>query len=594
MQICRKIGAVTRGASNKIIGALTLATILTITGAAAAQTVGGIKQESPALSPQAPVASITVTTTADTIDSAANCAGVTIGSLPGPDGQTSLREAICAANTNVGADTISFSLNGTFVLTGAANEDNGGSGDYDIKQSLTISGNGQTNTIIDGGGIERIFDVFPSAASTFAISNMTLRNGDTRTASFKEGGAMYLHNNVTTTIQNVSVTNNFSGSNGAIENRGTLTINNSTISGNQTLPVSGSVVGGGIHNVGTMSINATTISSNTVRGEGGGIATTTGAAVTVTITNSLISNNRASITGGGLGNGGGISTTGNQGTINITNSTISGNTSENNGGGIHDASINVSSQVNLLSVTVTNNTADFDNNGTGTGGGAFQQTAGLNLRNTIVAGNFNSTPATRDDISGAVNGTNSFNLVGDGTGLSGMTNGVNSNQVGSGASPINPLLSPLANNGGPTATHATISGSPAIDQGNAFGLTTDQRAIVRPSDLPGVPPAPGGDNSDIGAFERSVSTAAGVRITGRALSGDRPVYGATVTLTAEDGTVRVARTSNFGFYLFDDVESGRTYVLNIAAKQVTFAQPSRILSVAESVTDIDFIGEPSN
>ncbi|MGE5378330.1 MAG: hypothetical protein ACM3XO_25000, partial [Bacteroidota bacterium] len=50
-------------------------------------------------------ASMTVTTTADTIDAAAgNCAGITIAYLPGPDGQTSLREAVCAANNTAGAD----------------------------------------------------------------------------------------------------------------------------------------------------------------------------------------------------------------------------------------------------------------------------------------------------------------------------------------------------------------------------------------------------------------------------------------------------------------------------------------------------------
>src|SRR5262245_60000204 len=174
-------------------------------------------------------AGITVTTTADVLDSAANCPAVTLASLPGPDGQTSLREAVCAANSNPGPDTISFSVNGTFALGGSANEDNGGTGDLDVTQSLAVQGNGITNTIIDGSGIERIFDVFPTSASTFDISSLTLQNGDTRTTSFREGGAMYLHNNVTSTFNGVQVINNFAGANGAIENRGTLTISNSTI-----------------------------------------------------------------------------------------------------------------------------------------------------------------------------------------------------------------------------------------------------------------------------------------------------------------------------------------------------------------------------
>ncbi len=87
---------------------------------------------------------------------------------------------------------------------------------------------------------------------------------------------MYLHNNVTSTFSNIQVLNNFSGANGAIENRGSLSISNSLIANNQTIPASGFVVGGGIRNAGALSINNTTISNNTVRGEGGGIAINTG------------------------------------------------------------------------------------------------------------------------------------------------------------------------------------------------------------------------------------------------------------------------------------------------------------------------------
>ncbi|MBL8204113.1 MAG: hypothetical protein JNM09_07780 [Blastocatellia bacterium] len=469
-------------------------------------------------------ASITVTTTADTIDAAANCPSVTLASLPGPDGQISLREAICAANSNAGPDTITFSVNGTFALTGAANEDNGGTGDFDIKQSLTINGNGTANTILDGSGIERIFDVFPSAASTFDLSNLTIQNGDTRSTSFQEGGAMYLHNNVTATLNSIQVINNFSGANGAIETGGSLTINNSVISNNQTLPASGNVVGGGIRNAGTLTIDNTTISNNTVRGEGGGIATTTGTAVTVTITDSTISGNTASVTGGGNGNGGGISTTGNQGTINITNSTISGNRADANGGGAAFASVS-GGAVTLTNVTITNNTADNDNNGSGAGGGFSQgNTTTVTLRNTIVAGNFNSTAATRDDISGAVVNTSSYNLIGDGTGMSGTTNGVNNNQVGSGASPINPLLGALSNNGGSTQTHALLSGSPAIDTGStALAPATDQRGVTRP----------GGAAADIGAYEVGDTVPPDTTITGNPTNPSNS-SSATFTFTGSD------------------------------------------------------------
>ncbi len=65
----------------------------------------------------------------------------------------------------------------------------------------------------------------------------------------------------------------------------------------------------------------------------------------------------------------------------------------------------------------------------------------------------------------------------------------------------NPKLGPLADNGGPTQTHAPLWGSPAIDKGKSFGLTTDQRVQPRPYDFASITNASGGDGSDIGACE---------------------------------------------------------------------------------------------
>jgi dockerin type I repeat protein/parallel beta helix pectate lyase-like protein len=452
--------------------------------------------------PAARSANIFVTTTADGIDAGGStCAGVTIGLLPGPGGQTTLREAVCAANNNFGPDVIFFNLNGVFGLTGAANNNNGTSGDLDIKDSLTIQGNSVAATVIDGNANDRIFDVFLTSAGTFAISNMTVRNGDTR-ATLDTAGAMLLNNNVTATITNCEIINNFSGLAGAVVNQGNLTINNSVLSGNQTIPPSGSANGGALTNVGTLSINNTKIDNNSVRGEGGGIAISTAAGVTVAITGSTISNNNATVTGGGLGNGGGLATTGNQGTINMTNCTISGNHAHNNGGGLYFATpASGTGNANLNSVTVTNNRADFDNNGSGAGGGIAHNTAAVKLQNTLVAGNFHSLASVRDDISGAMVASSSYNLIGDGTGMTGISNNVNNNQVGSGGFPINAKLNGLANNGGLTQTHQLQQGSPAIDTANnATSPGTDQRNVTRPFD---------GDNiagavSDIGAYERNI------------------------------------------------------------------------------------------
>lgn len=73
-----------------------------------------------------------------------------------------------------------------------------------------------------------------------------------------------------------------------------------------------------------------------------------------------------------------------------------------------------------------------------------------------------------------------------------------SDQINVAATGLDPAL---ADNGGPTLTHALLPGSPAIDQGNSFGLTTDQRGDPRPVDFSGIANAPGEDGTDIGAFE---------------------------------------------------------------------------------------------
>jgi len=69
-----------------------------------------------------------------------------------------------------------------------------------------------------------------------------------------------------------------------------------------------------------------------------------------------------------------------------------------------------------------------------------------------------------------------------------------------------PKLRPLQNNGGPTLTHAPLTNSPAIDKGkNLSGSSTDQRGLPRTANFPGITNAPGGDGTDIGAFERQAS-----------------------------------------------------------------------------------------
>ena len=94
-------------------------------------------------------------------------------------------------------------------------------------------------------------------------------------------------------------------------------------------------------------------------------------------------------------------------------------------------------------------------------------------------------------------------------------------------------------------------------------------------------------------FQNLAPTAAAVSITGRvtAASG-QGIRGVRLTLSAPNGARRTATTSTFGYYAFDGVEVGQTYVLEIASKKYTFVDPTRIFSLQDTVTDMDFTAEP--
>jgi CSLREA domain-containing protein len=234
--------------------------------------------------------------------------------------------------------------------------------------------------------------------------------------------------------------------------------------------------GGGIYNTGTLTLTNATISGNSAGFGGGGIYDDFGS--TLTINGSTISGNSG--TGGGAG---GIL---NNGTLNLINSTLSGNMATGgNGGAVAGGT------VVLINSTISGNSAGSN------GGGIFQN--GMNggsvkSRNTIIA--LNTAPAA-PDVYGALT-SEGFSLIGKNT--SGFTSATG-DQYGSVASPLDPMLDTLQDHGGPTFTHALLFGSPAIDQGNASGSFTDQRDFARPADQLNINNAPGGDGSDIGAYE---------------------------------------------------------------------------------------------
>ncbi len=198
--------------------------------------------------------------------------------------------------------------------------------------------------------------------------------------------------------------------------------------------------------------------------------------------------NSCTLTGNSGDAGGGIS---NYGLLAVTNSTLSGN-SAGHGGGIYN---HPTGTLTLNSTTVCSNTI-FGSIG---GGGVQNNSGTVNVRNSIIAANTNAIAITGPDCIGSFTSLG-YNLIGRTNDSSGFST-ASQDQVGSIASPLNPLLGSLADNGGSTFTHKPLSGSPAIDKGNSSGLTTDQRGRLRPYDFPALANATGGDGSDIGAYE---------------------------------------------------------------------------------------------
>lgn len=167
-------------------------------------------------------------------------------------------------NAAAAGDTIVIPA-GTITLTGAAGEDDNASGDLDINKNLTIQGAGPGLSIIDGGGIDRVFQIF---GVTVTISGMTIRNGNAGAGGF--GGGV----------------RNDSGA--------TLTLVNATVSGNTT-----GFRGGGIYNQqGTVTLTNVTVSGNTASESGGGIANNNSSDATMVLTNVIVSNNTAASGGG--------------------------------------------------------------------------------------------------------------------------------------------------------------------------------------------------------------------------------------------------------------------------------------------------------
>jgi predicted outer membrane repeat protein len=299
------------------------------------------------------------------------------------------------------------------------------------------------------------------AGGTLSVSACTFRGC---AADFSGNGGALFNLSGTVTIAASTFSGNSCGRDGGTlgNDGGQMTVTGSTFSGSSA-NYGGIIYNGGTYAFGgTLTVTGCALSGGTANGGGGGLSNDRSGVATVS--GSTFSGNSAS-NGGGLYDGylGGPALT-------VSNSTVSGN-SAGFGGGVYDAG---SGPAALTNVTVTANRA------TGYGGGLYSSGLPV-LHNTLVAGNFaGSTGSSPDDVYGPLDLAGDYNLIGAGAGLSGLSNGTAGNLIGTAASPLDPGLGPLADNGGPTQTHALLPASVARGAGGtAYAAATDQRGLPR-------------------------------------------------------------------------------------------------------------------
>ena len=441
-------------------------------------------------------------------------------------GPGSLFQAVHDANADAGPDTINFSpsVSGTIALTGTLM----------ITNSVQINGPGPGVLSVSGGNTRRVFYLYNASSSplTATITGLTIRDGATT-----DGGAGIRANNFNLTLDQVDLISNAAESKaqgGGLNFRTTssitvsLTIRNSLLSGNQaatgggiflyraqagvvitnTQIVSNTAVfdGGGayIRNTSHLLIEDSTIMSNTAGFNGGGIEAQGLDGASNTIRRTTISGNTTS------GRGGGVYLFGTDAPLSIENSTISANHA-GQGGGIY---LYNASNISIQNSTIVSNTA-----ATGAGGVEVEKHM-VPITDTIIAGNVVSGGA---DISGT------FQLRYD---LVQITGTATITDAGGNLFGLDPLLGPLANNGGPTLTHLPAANSPVLNAGDpAFAPppATDQR---------GDPRVVGGQ-VDIGAVELNPGA---VQLSSSSYQVNEIGVTATVTVTrtgGSDGAVSV-------------------------------------------------------
>jgi hypothetical protein len=376
-------------------------------------------------------------------------------------------------------------------------------GRIDVNRDLLIQGPGPDLLAIDGTHSDRVFN--QNGDFTLALYGLKLQHGYSN--GFGGGcvyskGPLLLNNTVITSCQVLDFGSSGNDLGGGVLANSTLVMIDSTLTNNQIYSSLGSGLGGGAFVEGDLVLDHSTITHNSVAIASGGLTQSGGVDVggKLLMTYSTLSDNAVSGIQNNPGSFGGGRV---RGGANISNSTISGNTA---GGGVGGLMIygSAASPNLIANSTISGNTAGaiggiyargptsivsstiaFNaETATANGGGLRLAYTVTDVESSIIASN-TSTGATQNiglGISGAVTGAND---------LFGASPGVT---LPPGTITSDPLLLPLADNGGPTKTHALGPGSPALDAGNnSGGLTTDQRGSGFPRIVGSAP--------DIGAFE---------------------------------------------------------------------------------------------
>lgn len=389
------------------------------------------------------------------------------------DGQCSLIEALVNANEDAatyadcapgsGADTITLKEKEYKLWRAHNSGDAGANGLPVITSPITIEGNGAVIARHEDAGEFRILTV--EASGDLTLRNTTVSGGYLGPDSGYAYGAGIYNAGGKVTLINSTVSDNaalYIG--GGIYNAsgGSVTLMNSTISGNFSVDD-----GAGLLNAeGEVTlINSTVRDNDTEEGEAGGLFNEIDQ--TITMINSTVSHNHAGKGGGGISS---------DGILVVRNSTITQNSTEGDGGGVRTR---ISSFTTFEQSIVSGNTA--------LGGGSefFTGYTDLGTIGLVTADGYNLFGDSGKSTAAAI-GSYYPNLI-----FTPGASDIVATNDGAQPTALNAILDPtLQNNGGATATHALVNGSPALDR-TPSGPATDQRGMARPR----------GADFDIGAFE---------------------------------------------------------------------------------------------